>query len=167
LQQLYRNKPVQSWNVALTAQEEVKQVSLYRLSFCSMRWASGLSSLDRATLIHQIESGYVASQCRKYGIPLPTSAEKMIESIEVPAVSWAELLEPLEPKSMDLLVLDTEGLEYELLSCFPWDKYRVRALLFEHEHLNKTQRKALQQKLDEMNYTCRKFDRDLFCTRET
>lgn len=62
------------------------------------------------------------------------------------------------PRDIDYISIDTEGSEYEILSTFPLDKWRVR--LFTVEHNFTKRRKDIRQLLESHGYRCteRKWD---------
>jgi FkbM family methyltransferase len=67
---------------------------------------------------------------------------------EVDAVTWAELA----VERADLLVIDTEGHDWEILRHAPLERLRPRLIVFEHYHLPAGDRDAARDHLRELGY---------------
>ena len=59
------------------------------------------------------------------------------------------------PKVIDYLSLDVEGQEYNILSTFPFDKYKFRCITVEHNapHVGPTQQMLIRDILEKNGYT--------------
>lgn len=59
------------------------------------------------------------------------------------------------PKVIDYLSLDVEGQEYNILSTFPFDKYKFRCITVEHNapHVGPTQQMLIRNILEKNGYT--------------
>jgi len=68
------------------------------------------------------------------------------------------LIQYQAPKKIDFLSIDTEGSEYEILSCFPFDKWDIQLLTVEHNYTER--RKDIRKLLEGHGYRCHevKFD---------
>jgi len=83
----------------------------------------------------------------------PVDAETVIERIEVPCMSYGELLQTHAPDwdRVDLLVLDVEGHEPEILRSLQSGGIRPNAILYESEHLGE-QEETIAAELRERGY---------------
>lgn len=83
----------------------------------------------------------------------------------VRVVTFDELMLECGINTVDCLVLDTEGHEFEILRYIDLDKYRVRALLYEYVHLSSIDEEHLRIRLVAAGYTIRKFGYDILAYR--
>jgi FkbM family methyltransferase len=67
------------------------------------------------------------------------------------------------PNVIDYLSLDVEGQEYNILSTFPFDKYKFRCLTVEHNepHVGPEQRTKIRELLENNGYTFMKGNDDV------
>ena len=69
------------------------------------------------------------------------------------AVSLNDFLEQHgAPRDIDYISIDTEGSEYEILSTFPFDQWRVRLFTIEHNFTER--RKDIRRLMEQHGYTC-------------
>jgi len=69
------------------------------------------------------------------------------------AVSLNDFLEQHGvPRDIDYISIDTEGSEYEILSTFPFDQWRVRLFTIEHNFTER--RKDIRRLMEQNGYTC-------------
>ncbi len=60
--------------------------------------------------------------------------------ITVPCVSFEELLRDYDVEQMRELHIDAEGMDYEILANFPFDRFQPRKVVFEFDHLQMAER---------------------------
>jgi FkbM family methyltransferase len=65
-----------------------------------------------------------------------TKQELSVESITVPVITFANLLEKHCIESVSLLAIDTEGFDYQILKSIDLNKIRPQIIEFEHSHLS-------------------------------
>jgi len=58
-----------------------------------------------------------------------------LEVIKVPTMTVASLFDKYEIKEVDLLIMDTEGMDDTILKTIDFSKYKIKRLLFENCHL--------------------------------
>lgn len=62
-------------------------------------------------------------------------ARKSGNRFSVHTISLTDLLSKYNaPREIDFLSIDTEGSEYDILSCFDWSKYRFKVITVEHNY---------------------------------
>ena len=158
LQYIYQNDSVTPINRALD--QEDKQRKLFRVAFSDARWATGLSSFNRSQLVAMVESGHIARQCNKYGIPMPEAEADIIGYDLIQCSSFDTLIAENEVKKVDLIHIDTEGYDYEVLKLFPFSSFQPKVVIFEHTHLSSEDRKLATEMLEKMGYTISSFGAD-------
>lgn len=163
LQKLYRRDQVSPIHAAIS--DKNGQQDLYRISFTNQRWASGLSSFDRSHLQRQIDSGFVAAKCKKYGITPPSDQSSWISSEPVPTVTFDEILSRHQVAQLHLLHIDTEGFDYEIFKLFPFDQISPKVVLIETAHLTQADQDSLKGSLTKMGYSLTQFGVDLWAQK--
>ncbi len=162
---LHKNTP---WVVPVKGLLGTKEgaVPLYCLSFSTKRWATGLSSLNKAQLETQIASGYVARRAQKYKDVLPLDKESWIEAKEMPMHELnAWILEQAQGR-LDLLQIDTEGYDHILLEALDLEKLRIGMICFEKLHIPKSPFLACAAKLEAAGYRLVESDCDVLALRD-
>lgn len=163
LNKLYRHNRFTPVNEAIAS--KVGTLPLYRLSFTDQRWATGLSSFNRAHLEAQIDSGYVAEKAKRYSVSLPYNHADWIEQIEVPTTDFHTLLSVHQASEVDLLHIDTEGFDAEVLRLFPFTSFSPTLILVEVEHLSSSDLSDMESTLTSLGYRLRRFGVDLLAQK--
>ncbi len=141
-------------------------VPLYCLSFSAKRWATGLSSLNKAQLETQIASGYVARRAQKYNDVLPVDREAWIEAKEMPMHELNAWILGQAKGRLDLLQIDTEGYDHVLLEALDLKKLRIGMICFEKLHIPKSALLACVTKLKAAGYGLVESDCDILAIRD-
>lgn len=163
LTKLYRKDLANPIHAAIS--NTIGQQDLYRISFTSQRWASGLSSFDRDHLQRQIDSGFVTSKCKKYGITPPLDQNSWISSEPVATVTFQEMCRRHQITYLHLLHIDTEGFDFEIFKLFPFDQIAPKAVLIETAHLSQVDKERLEDSLTGMGYSLTQFGVDLWAQK--
>ena len=164
LQYIYQNDAVTPINRALD--EEDKQRKLYKVAFSNARWATGLSSFNRAQLVAMIQSGHISRQCRKYGIEMPEKEEDVIGYDWIQCSSFTTLITENQVKKVDLIHVDTEGYDFEVLKLFPFRTFQPKVVIFEHSHLSTADRMAAAKLLETQGYRLSSYGADTLALRQ-
>ena len=90
-----------------------------------------VGSLDRAHVAKHVGEDYADA----------------IATYDVPALTWATLLDSHSASAVGLVVVDAEGRDCALLSAFPYDRLRPDAILFEYSHCDAAEMAALLRTL--------------------
>lgn len=164
LQQVYANHPNLDFvNAALDRQRGLR--ALYGISVSDARWANGLASFDKETLLEHIRSGYVAERLRMENQPVPARLEDYIVETEVETVPFEDVLTAYDLKRVDLLQIDAEGFDAELLGMFPFEEVLPAFINFEHLHLQQEEYHRIAGVLVDHGYDCTQQGNDTFCVR--
>jgi FkbM family methyltransferase len=134
LQQNYRdNDRIICENVAIAAASSVQP--LYKLAFTDALWATGLASFNQETIMGLFRSGYIQQRAAADGIALPEDASQLITTEQVRTRSVHDLLTHHGVRQVDLLVVDTEGFDYEILKMADLPSLKPDMIVFESVHL--------------------------------
>lgn len=109
---------------------------LYRLAFCNSSWANAISSFDKAEIQKLIQCGYVKRKSLEERISLPEKEDDYIKTEIVRTVTFEYILNKYNINRIDLLMIDTEGYDFELIKMFPFNILRPRLIIFEHSHFS-------------------------------
>ena len=145
-------------NIAISDKTEVKK--LWKIGLSNSRWATGLASFNRATLVHQIERDYVGKSLRKEGLPVPDKIDDFLTYDEVPCISITELMTKHGFDALDLLQIDTEGYDFEIIRTIDFTKLKPRIVSFENEHLSEPDYESCKALLADNGYSIRQLGRD-------
>lgn len=104
-------------------------------------WFNQLATLDRAVLL-------------KHRSSIPEIDSLLIEE-RVPTVRLDTLLARHGVSRIDLLVVDTEGHDWEILRALDFTRFRPALLMFEHQHLSANDKAAAYALLETHGYECR------------
>ena len=69
-----------------------------------------------------------------------------------------ELLAKYKIEKLDFLMIDTEGHDYEILKTLDLDHYRPEVIIFENNHLSKSDYQAALDQLTTKGYSHCQFD---------
>jgi FkbM family methyltransferase len=108
---------------------------------------SGLASFDRAQVVRSYQR-----HARRLGLRCPP--ELAIVAEDVPTITLEGLLGQHGSERCDLLVLDTEGYDFEIIKGLDFAKIRPLVLIYEHIHLCQADRLACWHLLAANGYRC-------------
>ncbi|MEL6867941.1 MAG: FkbM family methyltransferase [Bacteroidota bacterium] len=105
-------------------------------------WVSKLSSFDES-IPRQVLERYPQAQ---------------ISHTMVQCTTLMELLAKHQIEKLDFLMIDTEGHDYEILKTLDLDRYRPEVIIFENNHLSKSDYQAALDQLSAKGYLHYQFD---------
>ena len=103
------------------------------------RWANGTGSLS-------------CSQMLRYKDQIP-DAEKYIVESEVDCMTVQQLFQCCTIKDPDILVIDAEGLDYQILSQFDLKGLNTKLIIFETESMGEAEQTACLKQIEEADFT--------------
>ena len=130
---------------------------IYKVGFSSMRWATGLASFSKEKIEKAFEDGIVASNCKRFGIEIPTDQSQWISQEEVQVISPATLIQTYNLQQIDLLQIDAEGYDLEVIRIFDIATTQPKAIIFENVGLNAEDYAACLQLLEDQHYQLKRF----------
>jgi FkbM family methyltransferase len=155
LSKLYLKHPnLSTLNAAMG--EENGEASIYKIGFSESRWATGLTTFDLPTLEKAFTSGHVQRKCAKEGLEVPTDTSTHIIEEKVKITSSESLLADYKIEKVDLLMIDTEGFDYEIIKLFKIEKTAPQMIIFEHSHLSDTDYSECTRHLIKNGYSVKK-----------
>lgn len=133
------NKNLTFENVAISDRDEMRE--FYRIKEGQDHlpaWSKGLGSFYLDVLLKH-----------KWAIP---DMEQHIISEKVQCRSFASLLNAHHVESVDLLVIDTEGYDFEILKQIDFKEVKPDTIVYEHKHLSRKSRKSCERLLNGQGY---------------
>ena len=112
-------------------------------------WRQALGSLSRDQLL-------------RHAALIPDIEDRIV-STEVPGLAFESLCRKHHVQRIDLLVVDTEGHDYEIVRQIDFDAYRPRLLIYEHLHLQPADRRSCRQLLEAAGYELMEEFFDTYC----
>ncbi len=89
--------------------------------------------------------------------------ESRIVSSEVTALTFESLCRRNRVERVDLLLIDTEGHDWQILRSIDLDRHRPRLVIYEHYHLSARDRAAAREHLARHGYETMEEGFDTFC----
>jgi FkbM family methyltransferase len=108
------NRNVVPVNKAIYEFSQVLTFYKYKTASQTKDWQQGIASLIPK---HHLKSGVES---------------EFIEEVKADGITFSELFDLYNITKIDLLVIDTEGYDYNLLKLFPFDKFKPKIIQFEH-----------------------------------
>ncbi len=156
LKPLYaRNQGIHVVNAALGPTDG--QEKIYKIGFCSDRWASGLTTFKREILENAFSSGHVARQAVKHGIAVPEDPAKRIVTETIQVISLSTLRSQFGLQHIDFLQIDAEGYDFEIIKLFGLKSLRPRLIAFEVTHLSDAECQKCFSYLQEASYEVKSY----------
>jgi FkbM family methyltransferase len=121
---------VELLNVAVDAHDGSRD--LYKYSFSSSRWATGLASFDKENLISNFSTEYVQGYMRRENVTIGADPDEYLITERVSCMSFRTILDRWRPEAIDFLITDAERFDTPILNTFPLDRLRPRNIVFEH-----------------------------------
>jgi FkbM family methyltransferase len=113
------------------------------------QWYDGIGSFSREEVLSHQEQ-------------IPDIAERLVET-EVPVVTLDTLCRRNGIERLDLLLVDTEGHDWEILRSVDFGAQTPRVVVYEHYHLSEADRRAARELLREQGYEAMEEHFDTFC----
>jgi len=102
-------------------------------------WTEQLGSFDRDHLLKHEDRAPGLSQ--------------HIVTLNVPTLSFADLLDQFAITGLDLLQIDAEGMDAKLLGWFPFHRMKPTIVYYENAHMSSSEHEAVRARLRAMGYT--------------
>lgn len=134
---------------------------IYKIAFSNERWATGLTSFNRKTIEQHIDNGYIDRCAEKQGIQPPQNRTNYITTEEVKCVTFDTLVQQYKLIHLDLLLIDTEGFDFEIIKMINFAQLKPRLIVFEHIHLLVNELDACETILKNNGYQLQKNGRDM------
>ena len=93
---------------------------------------------------------------------IPDLEERLVET-QVPTVTFEGLLERHGVERVDLVVIDTEGYDWEILRNVDLGRWKPRLVVYEHYHLSPEDRRSAREHLRSAGYETMEEHFDTFC----
>lgn len=136
-------------NVALGAEEAM--TTLYKVNSELVKQykdLGGVASFDRNHVLQEL-----LSNKSKLTLGDNRTADSYIEEEKVEVTTYSKLIEKHQLSSLDILMIDAEGYDFEAVTLFPFDTLRPKAIVFEYKHLSKERMDKIKSLLLKNGYT--------------
>jgi FkbM family methyltransferase len=159
LQKLYSDKKgIDVLHAAVDSVSGTKK--LFKYNFSNYRWANALSSFNIEHLKSPKMVSYVTEMAKNEGIKLPNDIDSWITYEIVKTYSFTELSKLYSLNSVDLLVIDVEGYEFEILNTIPFSEVRIENILYESQHQDAKTKMSTEKLLNQHGYNLISLNRD-------
>ena len=128
------------------------ELPLYKISFSEGDWAHTLASFDRQIIERSINDGWIARCAAAEGIVPPESQDDWVTTELVRCTTLQKLLDKYQLTLFDLLILDTEGHDYEIIKQVEALQHKPRVIIFEHKFLSTLDLQACLKSLRHWGY---------------
>jgi len=139
---------------------------LYTIAFSAKRWATGLSSASETTLRKHFASGWVQQMCERFGDVLPTDPNEWVKPIEVRCKTVRELVQEAGVQCIDVLAVDTEGMDAEIVNNALDQGYRPEVICWEHLHLSPETNGDLVRRCEDLGYEVMSDTNNIVCRKQ-
>jgi FkbM family methyltransferase len=112
-------------------------------------WYHGLGSFSREVLLGHVRD-------------IPDIADRVVQTV-VPSMTLASLCRKHGLEVLDLLLIDTEGYDYELIRSIDFADQRPRLMIYEHFHLSPDDRAACRRLVEAQGYETMEEGFDTWC----
>ena len=133
---------------------------LWKIAVSDSRWATGLASFNRDTLVYQIERNYVSDRLKREGVAIPKTVGDYLTYEEVNCTTIHDLLDKHHFDKLDLLQIDTEGYDYEIIKTIDFKQLKPTMISFESEHLSESDYNECKELLENQGYKITQIGRD-------
>ncbi|MGH8556520.1 MAG: FkbM family methyltransferase [Methylococcales bacterium] len=126
-------------NIAISGRDEYRDFFRIRedLDFLP-RWTKGLGSFKRDVLM-------------KHRWIIPNIQQYIVQE-KVECLSFPSLLERHAVGKIDLIMIDTEGYDFEIIKQIDFSRIRPGVIIYEHKHISRSDRLSCEKLLTEQNY---------------
>ena len=127
----------------------VKESSITKLG---KHWASGIGSFDKQHILNH--------KTKRFQI-----TENDIEKSEIEFITFDNLVDKYQIKSIDDLQIDVEGAEFEILNSIDFQKVKINSIQFESKHFDGTflegpKLKIIKEKLIKYGFQLTQLDKE-------
>jgi len=157
LSKLYqKDEGISTLNAALGPKDE--QANLYKIAFSNKRWATGLATFNKQVLLDAFKDGRIERFAAKYGDQIPQDEIEWIHEDKIQMMSVSSVLKRAKMEAVDLLMIDTEGYDFEIIKLVIKENILPQYIIFEHHHFSEEEYKQCMSFLKIKKYNLKEFD---------
>lgn len=109
--------------------------TIYRVGISNAKWATALTSFDPKVIKAHLRNGFIQECAKGEGIDMPKNEEKIIKSELIKTLTFSDLLAKYKISDFDILLIDTEGYDYEILKLIDFKITKPSIIIYENKHL--------------------------------
>ena len=134
-------------NAAMSKESGV--ATLFQIKDSEARWANGLASFKKESILAHFESGYIPRKLSEEGIRIDDAKDysDCILEKDVKTISFSDLIEKDYFPAYDAILIDVEGYDFEILKMLDLEDPILQFIIFEFKHLSQTDRAAAEDLL--------------------
>ncbi|MBX2876536.1 MAG: FkbM family methyltransferase [Saprospiraceae bacterium] len=154
-QVLQENFPEDRYILLNAAMSHVSgSATLFKIKDSESRWANGLASFKRESILAHFENGYIGGKLKEEGISLEEvkNYSDCIVEEEVQTISFPELVRRAYFPAYDALLIDVEGFDFEVLKMVELGDPTLQFVIFEFKHLSQSDRKSAEDLLKKHDF---------------
>jgi len=127
----------------------IKHNSVFTLK---KHWSSGIGSFNKQHILNHKSKNFKVK-------------ESDIEKIDINCLCFKSLVKKYEIDSIEKLMIDAEGAEYEILKSINYDQIKINQILFEKKHFDETffegpKLNEIKKILTSFNYVLKNLDKE-------
>lgn len=130
-----------------------------RLPFYNLAWVDG----DEVLYWFDTFGSLSRETAERTGAAFVPGGQHRVIRTEVPCLSFESLCRKHGVHSLDLLLIDTEGYDYEIIKRIDFSAHRPRLLIYEHFLLSPGERADCRKLLHRLRYETMEENRDTWC----
>ena len=158
-----RNKGVYMENIAIS--DKIGLMDMFKISFSTERWATGLTTFHKPTLQDKVDRGDVDIIAKRKGIKVPSDKSKYIDQVKVEAKTFEFIRAKYQIEKVDVLQIDVEGFDFEVIKLFDLSANKPKVIVFESRHLNDKEYAAAEDYFHQNSFTIKRVKGDSIAVR--
>ncbi len=158
-----QNKGIYMENIAIS--DEIGLMDMYKISFSTERWATGLTTFHKPTLQDKVDRGDVDIIAKRKGIKMPSDKSKYIDQVKVEAKTFDFVRAKYQIGTVDVLQIDVEGFDFEVIKLYDLSKNKPKVIVFESRHLSDEEYGAAEGYFAKNDFTIKRVKGDSIAVR--
>lgn len=137
-------------NVAIS--ETTGEKIIYKVGISNAKWATALTSFDVDIIKNHLRNGFIQECAKNEGIKMPENEFDIISSESIKTITFSDLLLKHRVTEFDILLIDTEGYDYNILKLIDFSIVKPAIIVYENKHLKRKIYKRSISLLKKYNY---------------
>jgi len=142
-----------------------KKLTLHSVAFSEKRWATGLTSASRKVLLKHFTNGWVQQMCKQFSDTIPKKKSNWVKSYTVSCKTIKNVLNENRAHGLDILAVDTEGMDAEIVKSAFAQGYRPNVVCWEHLHISLSKNQELKKQCEKMGYKISQDTNNIICCK--
>ncbi|MBK6267188.1 FkbM family methyltransferase [Marivirga sp. S37H4] len=157
------DKGIYMENIAIS--DEIGLMDMYKISFTTERWATGLTTFNKPTLEAKVDNGDIDTISKRKKIKVPAKKSDYINQVKVETKTFDFLRAKYQIAEVDVLQIDVEGFDFEVIKLYDLSKNKPKVIVFESRHLTEIESSEAEAYFIEHSFTVKKIKGDSIVVR--